>query len=304
MKKFLAFLLTIIFLCTPLTACGTTSQTFELTDSDNTSESIIFSDVYAIDARRFYFYQLNDTEQEIYQNLLNTPDSHILNQYAMIFQRNTSDDLLNDISEDCNFVRAITAYELDNPMTSMWLNPIDQNLDIKEISTTGSTKSIFQLYIFSENETGTSFPNSAELQEAINQVENTVQQFVKTLHGTDSEKIKAIHDWIIRDATYEETPYSRNIYGALIEKKAICYGFAHAFKYVCDAAQLNTVTIYGKTHAWNYVQLEDGRWYLVDTTWNLEKGDTYLLVEIDPEFTSGKRSYEDFCEFSYSIFHN
>ena len=155
MKKFLAFLLAIIFLCTPLTACETTPQT--------------------VDSSNFYFSQLNDIEKEIYLNLKNTPDSHILNQSAMIFQRNTFDDLLNDISEDCNFVRALTAYELDNPMTCMWINPIDMSLDFKEINTSDATTSMFQIYIYSENEKGTSFPNSAELQEAISQVENTVQ---------------------------------------------------------------------------------------------------------------------------------
>lgn len=301
MKKFLAFLLALMVLCTPLAACGTGSQTSELTNSDKTVEKFVFPEGYVIDSSKFYFSQLNDIEKEIYLNLLNSKDSLIANQSAVLFQRNTEDDLWADLySSEKNYERALSAYWLDNPMTSMWLNPIDTSVDYKKEKLDGTR--VHQIYITSDNEKGTSFPTSAELQAAIAQVENTVQQFVKTLHGSDSEKVNAIHDWIIQDAIYEEISYSRNIYGALIEKKAICFGFAHAFKYVCDVAGLNTVTIYGQTHAWNYVLLEDGRWYLVDTTWDLKQGDAYLLVEIEPEFTSGKRCYEDFYGFSYNIF--
>ena len=56
----------------------------------------------------------------------------------------------------------------------------------------------------------------------------------------------------------------------------VCEAYAKAFKMLCDARGIPCELIVGKTenapfgigHAWNAVQMEDGKWYAVDTTWN------------------------------------
>ena len=67
-----------------------------------------------------------------------------------------------------------------------------------------------------------------------------------------------------------------NIYGLMIEKKAVCEGYAKAFKYLLDELNIPCVIICGdvtdedgniERHAWNEVYLE-GKWYAVDTTWD------------------------------------
>lgn len=56
----------------------------------------------------------------------------------------------------------------------------------------------------------------------------------------------------------------------------VCGGYAQAFKVLCDRANIPCVLVTGyigstessSYHIWNYVQMEDEKWYAVDVTWN------------------------------------
>lgn len=57
----------------------------------------------------------------------------------------------------------------------------------------------------------------------------------------------------------------------------VCEAYSRAFKVLCDRLNIPCVLvdgissdIYGNSggHMWNYVQMEDGKWYAVDVTWN------------------------------------
>lgn len=58
----------------------------------------------------------------------------------------------------------------------------------------------------------------------------------------------------------------------------VCEGYARAFKVLCDRSNIPCVlvdgnaksssTSAGEGHMWNYVQIENGKWYAVDATWN------------------------------------
>ena len=75
----------------------------------------------------------------------------------------------------------------------------------------------------------------------------------------------------------------------------VCEGYAKTLKVLCDAFDIPCVLVSGKAkdneypedpskeepHMWNYVQMEDGKWYLVDATWNDQENkiyDTYFLA--------------------------
>ena len=64
-----------------------------------------------------------------------------------------------------------------------------------------------------------------------------------------------------------------------------CGGYASAFKALCDALDIPCVNVHGTenlggSHRWNYVQMEDGKWYAVDPNYNDNGRDRtrYLLV--------------------------
>lgn len=87
----------------------------------------------------------------------------------------------------------------------------------------------------------------------------------------DYGKLKYFHDYLVLNCENDtESPYRDTIYGALVQKKALCEGYAKAFSYLCNLAGIENVIVTGQTnvpHMWNMVKL-GGNWYHVDVTWD------------------------------------
>ena len=94
------------------------------------------------------------------------------------------------------------------------------------------------------------------------------------------EKLKNIHDYLAGSITYATGNLDLLKYhsaaSALVDHVAVCDGYAAAFKILCDKAGIPCVTVTGTGyvssgfagHMWNYVKMEDGKWYAVDLTWD------------------------------------
>ncbi len=91
------------------------------------------------------------------------------------------------------------------------------------------------------------------------------------------EKVVAVHDYICKLITYSSTgaDAESSVYGALVDHKALCNGYALCmYKFLVEAG-VPCKFIGGKAgtgrdsgaHAWNIVALGD-RWYNVDLTWD------------------------------------
>lgn len=106
-------------------------------------------------------------------------------------------------------------------------------------------------------------------------IKQRVQQVVSGMpDGTDYEKLLYLHDWLVLNCDYSTeaaSPFSA--FGALIEGKATCQGYADAMHLLLAGAGFETVFITGigdntsVTHKWNYVKTSDGTWYVIDPTW-------------------------------------
>lgn len=97
--------------------------------------------------------------------------------------------------------------------------------------------------------------------------------------------IKLFYDKLAGEVIYDETaPNLRDIYGSLVNKKAVCGGYAKAFSYLCDKVGIESLTItgdFGETpHMWNMVKL-DGEWYHVDATAGYVKNPVVPYVRYD-----------------------
>ncbi|MCD7822740.1 MAG: hypothetical protein LUG86_01780 [Oscillospiraceae bacterium] len=109
------------------------------------------------------------------------------------------------------------------------------------------------------------------------------QSVVEKYSGySDEEKLTAFRDTICSLVSYE-TSYSGYDYGDIWQlvyvfdqdpdTNVVCEGYAKAFKYLCDLAGIDCITVSGKmtggtgegAHMWNIVRL-DGVNYLVDVT--------------------------------------
>ncbi|MBP1549423.1 MAG: hypothetical protein J6A05_05405 [Oscillospiraceae bacterium] len=96
----------------------------------------------------------------------------------------------------------------------------------------------------------------------------------------DYEKLKFFHDYLILNCETDKTySFADTVYGALVEKKALCEGYAKAFAYLCNLAGIENVIVTGETyvpHMWNMVKL-DGNWYHVDVTWDKPADELHKL---------------------------
>lgn len=230
-----------------------------------------------VDTSRYYYHQLNEVEQEIYNNLMKSEELFIENQNILCCSYDGKDGIRPKYND--YVTRAVHAYMFDNPLSSMWLNSMEMTFDVENIYINGKYSHIgkIDLYLTPSNETGryADFESPEEARAAIKAVEAEVNAFVKTLSGTDEEKYTLIHDWIIEGATYDETtsvPNLRSVYGAIIQKNCVCAGFAYAYKYVADVAGLNVLYVTGigqdEPHAWNHTWV-NGTWMLTDVTWDV-----------------------------------
>ena len=97
---------------------------------------------------------------------------------------------------------------------------------------------------------------------------------------TDYEKELAIHDYIVNNCTYDASAANDKseytAYGALVNGRAVCGGYAAAMNLLMKCAGLEcrfAVGVAGKTkeetekHAWNQVKIGND-WYNVDATWD------------------------------------
>ena len=91
-----------------------------------------------------------------------------------------------------------------------------------------------------------------------------------------------IYDLLARHAAYtEEALYDTSLvnehtaYGALVQKSAVCDGYALALKYLMDRCGIECIvipgTVNGAPHVWN-TAFWDGRWHEMDITWDASSG--------------------------------
>ena len=102
---------------------------------------------------------------------------------------------------------------------------------------------------------------------------------MSTLRGVSDEEEKALrlHDYLAHicdcDVTVkDEKVYStraRTAYSALVLRKAVCEGYAMAYRLLLNAAGIVSDVAIDRSshHIWNYVRIRD-RWYHVDVTWD------------------------------------
>ena len=66
--------------------------------------------------------------------------------------------------------------------------------------------------------------------------------------------------------------YCHTSYGILLKGYGVCESYALAMNRLLDSVGIPNAYVTGKSfgegHAWNYVQMPDGKWYMLDSTWN------------------------------------
>lgn len=122
---------------------------------------------------------------------------------------------------------------------------------------------------------------SDEMEATLNAKVDEIYNEVITDKMSDTEKIKAIHNYIINHTVYDQARaaevtnglaqdsyhVSNTAYGALINGKAICGGYTDAMALFLDKMSLKNYKIASESHIWNCVYI-DGTWKHLDLTWD------------------------------------
>lgn len=127
-------------------------------------------------------------------------------------------------------------------------------------------------------------------------VQNAVAELNEQTLGMDMEqKIKRIHDYICQRVTYrnDNTLWVHSAASLFLDADPafVCEGYAKSMKIFCYYMGINCACVSGTArgtssgtpgaHMWNYVQMDDENWYLVDATWDdvgTPPSSRYLLV--------------------------
>ncbi len=97
---------------------------------------------------------------------------------------------------------------------------------------------------------------------------------IEEVHST-YEMAEILHRYVCDTVEYASGDLSlrkyQTVYSAF-EGITVCAGYAKFYKALCDEYGIPCILVQGESfdvgHMWNYVRMDDGVWYAVDTTWD------------------------------------
>lgn len=232
--------------------------------------------------KRFYYMQLADDSKMIYDAIIDNLDGIKTGTYTLDFGKSFN-ELLNTEGGDeilnSYFQSAVNAILLDNPeiffldITKMYLLTKSTTYPLL-----GTTYEVSIGPSNGESYLGNGFTESS-LKQAESELKSAKRTITKIAKGSNLEKIKIVHDYLVDNLDYDSSFSNKNIYnvyGGLVNNITVCEGYAKSFKTIMDDLDIPCVVVCGiaqnskgdvENHAWNYVEL-NGKWYAIDVTWD------------------------------------
>lgn len=261
------------------------------------------SEVNAAANRSYYRNLLNEQSRSVYDSLYNhyIIDKKYTEDVVKIdFEKNVTGTSESDLQSNLRDVlrKGYYAFYFDHPeiislyrtfsyrwYTSFYpvYNAYNVSLTVNE-SYTGVNK---QITTFNNNVTA-----------AYNKIKKSLPK-----KASCETQVYAIHNYICNKITYSNTGNDRKqiaVPAFISPYKGVCESYARSFKVLCDRFGIPCILIEGNVydkgtgelHEWNYVQMTNKKWYLVDCTWDDQKGDqpsnTYFLKGSSSKGIGGK----------------
>ncbi len=136
----------------------------------------------------------------------------------------------------------------------------------------------------------TEFSDYNSLKVALTEYNSLIQTIIDDAPKTNRyEKVCYLNNWLTRNNAYSTNPDSEStslicfcslsaLRGSNGPEGPVCEGYSRAMKVLCDALNIPCLlaTGYAKIdisdtpgpHMWNEIQMDNGKWYAVDVTWN------------------------------------
>ncbi len=274
MKKLLSLIslvLTLVMIC-PVNIAATAERHDDMTMSEVNSlhaeevspEDLVFEDTATpCDAEpQVYHSTLEDYSAELRQNLVD---------------RKTTFTVSYKSSEAFSKEFYTTTLNLAFAHTGVPNEGDYLNFTWKSYNVSGEYSKVGNIYYYDFTYTFVYY-TTAEQEAMVDTAVDTVLSEIINDANDDYSKVCAIYDYICSTVTYDyENLNDENYilkwsaYAALINKTAVCQGYANLFYRLCLECGIDSRIIAGvgdgERHAWNIVQL-DGYYYNLDATWD------------------------------------
>ena len=111
------------------------------------------------------------------------------------------------------------------------------------------------------------------------------------------ELIREKNDYAYYFGARPETAlWAHSILGAFTEQRFVCEGYAKLFQLLLNYSGIEEIYIIGvgngDAHAWNVIQMDDGKWYWFDATWNDYSHNYSFFCCTEDMFTKNHESYD------------
>ncbi len=273
-KKYLLPIISIVVLVVIFMNLGRIKERFDdyITNIKNDQKLVIKpKNEYTKDFNYMFVKENNTFKPESYQDLLDIIYSILNNGWTefTFYCPTTYKECIKDIQKISN----------DNELLSTinnFVSPYNSYSTIKTIYDDTGEITFEVKHLYTEEE--------------INKTNKTIDEMInKTIKSnmSDADKIKAIHDYIINNTTYDveraekkKSQYdSARMTGLLYEHFGTCSGYSDTMAIVLDKLEIPNYKISTDNHVWNAVFL-DGKWQHLDVTWD------------DPVLSTGKQTLE------------
>ena len=266
MKKIMIWMIGVIFLCTGLTV--------QAAEKDTTEEGVetVYSDISSMVYQAGGWGVPQDESGELGD--ATEYKEAIANAEQL---KAAIENTIRNEQPQLN-VESFNIYTSDWPeVKKMFAKILNDNPELfyvsSEVSYTYYTNT-GKLYTIDFYYDGLSKEQRQEMKDKLEQVASLV-----TDDMTDVEKALVLHDYLVQNCAYAYREYldgtlwkTENVYsayGALVEERSVCQGYALAYELMLSVVGIESdlCSSYNMNHAWNFVKI-DGEWYHVDTTWD------------------------------------
>lgn len=231
--------------------------------------AIFFKKIAASETKESWFFSKSEQKtakneeefiQAVYEGMLNKEE-----EITIVYSGKDYKDIHNTFLDQ--IIKKV--FEKDDKTTSDDFDYMNYNLDEIGIHTKAD------LFHFV---TITITPKWKESKEETVYVNQKVQEILSALSlsdDSDYDKIKKIHDYIVKKFEYDETLHNYTAYKAIQDGTTICQGYMLLTYKLLTEAGIETkcidgmgTTLYGtQSHGWNLVKL-NRKWYNLDVTWD------------------------------------
>lgn len=217
---------------------------------------------------RYGYTMLSQNEQYVYQQLQQGLSGEVLQEEIIL-------DQAKNISVE-QTKRAFSVFSYDYP-EYFW---VGNNYTYRYLGEEGtSTQKVVSLQVENTMEGQNLILARRALQERIDAILADMPQ------GDNYDKALYLHDTLAQNVTYEMVGHHQTAYGALVDGKAVCAGYAKAYQLLLQSAGIDGCAITGNSvdpttnqqvaHAWNLVWLDEDTCVYTDVTWDDQQGELY-----------------------------